>query len=849
MTLEEKVSLLAGKNWWETVPIERLNIPSAKVSDGPNGARGAQLQGGVKAACFPAASCLAASWDRAMVERIGVALAEETKTKGAICLLGPTVCPHRSPLGGRNFESFSEDPLLAGKLASSYIHGLQGQGIAATIKHFAANEQETRRFTMNVNVSERALREIYLKPFEIAIKESSPRAVMTSYNLVNGTHSDMNKHLLQTILKGDWGYKGLIMSDWGGCNSIVESLNAGLDLEMPGPTRFRKLEDVKKALDDGKLDSKTIDDRALSILKFVKESGKFEHPETPEEEAIINPEHQKLIREAGAQGMVLLKNENNILPLKAKGLKSVAALGLAKEALVHGGGSASVHCHYKITPYEALQRVLGDEVEIRYAEGAKTFRSFPELATDIYDLNGNHGLTLSRYSVRNFDTKPTSISNHPMSAYGSFDNPCQAFKLEGTFKPSVSGSHYLSFSSLGPTTITIDDKIIYHTTENNSDPMGFLLGAIVETKLQFNFVVGQEYKLSIKSLAPEVAPNPSEPILAIIDNMPSARMGFVPELVYEEDILPGAVEAAKGADVVLVFVGNTSAWETEGKPTIPPVSLSSILCAHQLITYAIIGQDMLSMSLPAYGSQDRLISAVAAVNPNVVVINSTGVAIDMPWLSQVSAVLQAWFPGQEAGNSIADVLFGAVNPSGRLPMTIPKSLADTPCYENFPGDVEKLQVNYEEGIYIGYRFYDKHPEKALFPFGFGLSYTNFSISELKLDKDVLKAGDNINASVLVKNTGSVTGSEVVQVYVAPPSSSTIDRPIKTLVGFAKAADLEPGSTNNVKINFDIKSLVYWDEEKNEWRVEPGEYEVLVGTSSTNIAQRAKIIVEEAVFKA
>jgi beta-glucosidase len=578
LTLEEKISLLAGKNFWETVPIKRLGIPSAKVSDGPNGARGAQFQGGVRAACFPASSCLAAGWDREVVSRIGVALAEETRSKGAICLLGPTVCPHRSPLGGRNFESFSEDPFLAGKLASTYIQGLQGQGVSATIKHFAANEQETRRFTMNVNVSERALREVYLKPFEIAIKEAKPWALMTSYNLVNGTHADMNEYLLQTVLREQWGYKGLVMSDWGGCNSMAESINAGLDLEMPGPTIHRKTEDVKRAVESGKIDVKTIDARALAILNFVKQTGKFEHPETPPEQAIIKPEHQKLIREAGAQGAVLLKNEKSILPLKAKELKSVAALGLAKECLAHGGGSATVNCHYKVTPYEALERVLGKDVKLEYAQGAQVFRNLPDMKDDLFDLDGKPGLTLSRYQTRDFSGEPEAIQNNETGSYMPIETRCAAVRIEGAYKPSVSGSHYMSFYALGPSRLFINDKLIFDITKNSDDPMGFLFGGVVEERSQVDFVKGQEYRVRVESIAPVSHPNSKE-TLSLLDGLLGVHLGFMTQETFEEDLLASAVEVAKSADVALVFVGNTASWETEGVMLFSSVISSKTACA------------------------------------------------------------------------------------------------------------------------------------------------------------------------------------------------------------------------------------------------------------------------------
>lgn len=563
LTLEEKIRLLAGQNFWETTPIERLGIPSAKVSDGPNGARGAQFQGGVKAACFPASTCLAATWDTDLVSRVGAALAEETMSKGAVCLLGPTVCLHRSPLGGRNFESFSEDPFLTGKLASAYIKGLQGRGISATIKHFAANEQETKRTRINVNVSERALREIYLKPFEIAIKEANPWALMTSYNLVNGIHADMNEYLLKTVLRGQWKYKGLVMSDWGGCNSTARSLNAGLDLEMPGPPQCRKVEDVKGCLDRGEVKAETIDARASSVMEFVRTTGKFEHPETLSERAINKAEHQNLIREAGGRGIVLLQNDKNLLPLDAKRLKSVAALGLAKECLAHGGGSAAVNCHYKITPFEALRAVLGQDVELRYAQGAQVFRNLADLQDDVFDSRGNPGLTLNRYQTRDFSGLPELITTIATGSYLPFEERCEAIKLECTYRPSVSGYHYMSFSALGPAKLYVDEQIIFDITHDCDDPMAFILGGIPEEQAQFHFVQGKEYQIRVESLVP--TNDSSTPgSFSLLAGLLGVHLGFMHQEVFEEDLLTAAVDAAKSADVALVFVGNPPSWETEG---------------------------------------------------------------------------------------------------------------------------------------------------------------------------------------------------------------------------------------------------------------------------------------------
>lgn len=353
------------------MPIPAKGVPAVKVSDGPNGARGAFFEGGATSACFPAACCVASTFDVDLAARIGSALAEETQTKGARCILAPTMCIHRHPLGGRNFESFSEDPFLTGKMAAKVVTGVQAHGIAATVKHFAANEQETDRLTVDETISERALREIYLKPFEIAIKEAKPWAVMTAYNQINGQHADFNEFTLKQVLRGEWGWDGLVMSDWGGTNSTAASLNAGLDLEMPGPTKERSAEAVIRAVNAGEVTERTIDERATRVLKFLSRLRCFEDPTIPPEKAVNKSEHQALIREVGSKGIVLLKNKDSILPLPKNQLKgkTVALLGHAKTSLAHGGGSASLNAHYKITPWDGLKAAWGDDVNLSYAKG------------------------------------------------------------------------------------------------------------------------------------------------------------------------------------------------------------------------------------------------------------------------------------------------------------------------------------------------------------------------------------------------------------------------------------------------------------------------------------------------
>ncbi|KAF2441258.1 glycoside hydrolase family 3 protein [Karstenula rhodostoma CBS 690.94] len=821
LTLEEKVSLLAGKDFWQTVPVPEKGVPAIKMSDGPNGARGETFSGGTRAACFPASCCSASTWNPELIRQIGHALAEETQTKGARVLLGPTMCNHRHPLGGRNFESFSEDPLLAGKLAAQYVIGLQEKGVAGTCKHFVANEQETDRFTVNEIISERALREIYLKPFEIAVKEASPWAFMTSYNKVNGTHADASKFILEKVLRGEWGWKGLVMSDWGGTNSTADSLNAGLDIEMPGPTRHRTYKGVKDAIKNGELTEETINDRARNVLELIRKIGAFKNPEIPLERSEDKPEHRKLIRDVGGQGLVLLRNENDVLPLtkdQVKG-KKIAMLGLAKEALIHGGGSASLHSHYRISPWEGMHNVYGDDVEFKFAKGAHTYRLLPALAAGCTDSEGKPGWTLKAFETGKGGLPTLTLHGHKEAAFtGLFNDDVKWKDLEliTTFVPTETGEHYMSGSGIGPTRITINEKVVFEQKHSTNDSMGFLFGGNPETEFTYSFTAGQSYNIRIESEAPG---KDGTDFGGILTGIPGFRLGFMYANEHDEDLVSLAEDVARECDYAIVFTGHTPAWETEG-------------------------QDQAAFHLPnKYRSQDKLVEAVAAANPKTIVVNSTGVVVAMPWLSKVSAVVQAWFPGQEAGNAIADVISGAVNPSGRLPVSWPKRIEDAPAHGNFPGELKdgQLTVKYEEGVFVGYRHYDRiSQDKIQFPFGFGLSYTTFSLKDTKVSQ---ASNGEFTAEVTVTNTGKQAGATVAQLYIGRSKHSS-EHPIKTLAAFKKVF-LDAGKEEKVTLSIDLKDFAYFDQASYKWKVDNGRHDFSFGQSAQHIESVVSVDIEGA----
>jgi beta-glucosidase len=803
LTLEEKISMLAGADTWRTVAIERLGIPSLKMSDGPNGARGDAFSGGVSAAAFPAGTVLASTWNRELVERVGEALAEETKSKGAQVLLGPTVNIHRSPIGGRNFESFSEDPYLASRMAVAYINGLQSQGIGATVKHYIGNEQEFERFSISSEVDERTLREIYLPPFQAAVREAKTWALMASYNLVNGVAVSEDPYFLHHILREEWGWDGLLVSDWFfSVKSTAASVNAGLDLEMPGPGVWRG-DKLLEAVKSGEVPESKLDESIGRLLLLLERTGKFEHPQEEPEQAINKPEHRALIREAAGEGIVLLKNERNVLPLQ-RDLKSLAVIGpSAKVARIMGGGSAQVNAHYQVTPWDGIISKIGTDTTVEFEQGSTIHKLLP-LITGERLFAGESG-TSGGLQVEYFNaTAPggelvhtTQVPSTEITWFGPLpegvDSAQFAVRATGRFVPGRSGTHIFGLVSAGPSRLFLDgEELIDNWTGWTGGGNFFGMGSD-EIMHEKELAAGQEYTIVL-----EFGKNTHSMLSAL-------RLGLLEPL--PSDLRQRAAALAARSDVALVFAGLSSEWDSEGF-------------------------DRADMKLP--GDQDALIAAVAEANPNTIVVLSAGSAVEMPWLDKVAAVLFAWYPGQEAGNAIADLLFGDVNPSGKLPQTFPVRLEDNPSYLNFPG--ENGKVLYGERLFVGYRYYDKKGVAPLFPFGFGLSYTTFEYGDVQLSASKIEPGETLAVSIDITNTGSHRGQEVVQLYVRD-LQSRLHRPDKELKAFAKVA-LEPGERKTVTLPLARESLAYFDDRAHGWVAEAGTFEVLVGASSQDIRATA-----------
>lgn len=652
LTLEEKAALCCGISAWETLSIERLSIPSITMSDGPHGVRRSpdMSSPSLPATCFPTASALAATWDVDLIYEMGQALGDECIALGVDVLLGPGNNMKRTPLCGRNFEYFSEDPFLGGELAASMINGIQSKGIGTSLKHFAVNNQETQRMTISAEVDKRTLHEIYLAGFERTIRKSNPWTVMCAYNRVNGVHASEHRELLTDILRDEWSYEGVVVSDWGAVHDRVNALEAGLDLEMPGPQDHRA-QLVVEAVQNGWLDEALLDRSVRRILELVAKAQ-----ETPKGHTTVDVDrHHALARHIAGEAIVLLKNEGGLLPLEKTG--SIAVIGVsAKQPHYQGGGSSHINATQIDVPFEKLSKLAGD-ADLHYAPG------------------------------------------------------------------------------------------------------------------------------------------------------------YMMEEGFDQALIDEAVAVAKDADVALLYIA------------LPPFKESE-------------GYDRRDMDLT--DQQMELIKAVSKVQPSSVVILNNGSPVVMQdWIDDIPAVMEAWLMGQAGGGAVADVLFGEVNPSGRLAETFPIGLDDTPAYTNFPGEHGK--VYYGERLLIGYRYYDLKNMDVLFPFGYGLSYTTFEFSNLCLSQHTLRSGEALAVAVDVKNTGPVAGKETVQIYVRSVASSVM-RPVKELKGFAKVS-LEPNQAKTVDVTLEAFAFTFYDPEAGNWISESGEFEILVGHSSTNIALRDTVTLE------
>ena len=780
MTQDEKLGFLTGTGF-TTQPIPRLGVPPMAMADAGEGVRGGA--GGTQgpATQFPAGVVMASSWDPALVGQVARGIGEEARNKGTgiQIMLGPAVNIQRSPLGGRNSEYFSEDPFLAGRLAVGYIDGMQSTGVGACIKHYICNNEEADRFNVNVTVGERALREIYLPAFEMGVTEGHAWSAMASYNRIGGYYATANHYLLTDVMRTDWGWDGLMMSDWGAVHETAGVVSAGNNLEMPGG-QYLTHDKVARALKSGRVTQTEIDTSVKCILRAIIRVGLLDGPLTPDHSQVNSPAHQKLAYQAACNGMVLLKNAGGILPLNAAKLHSIAVIGPgAKGMQFDSAGSPGVQPFYTIEPLTGIQARVGSGVTVNYAAGLSGGSPVPASA-----LGG--GLRGEYFANRTLDGPPALTRTDPALQFDWSQNtpapgvPRTNFSARwaGTLTAPATGRYTLSLTGDDGYRLFLDGKpLIDHWFEGGAATEG----------VDVDLTAGQPHALRI-----EYFQAGGDALLRFNWTLPG------------QNAYADAAQAARMSDVAVVVV-TTAGTESEG-------------------------QDRPSMALPH--EQDKLIEAVAAANPKTIVVLNNGTPVLMPWLPKVPGLVEAWFPGQEGGHALASLLFGDFSPSGKLPTTLAARREDYPDFGHFPGT--DGQVTYAEGIYVGYRHFDRAKIAPLFPFGYGLSYTTFRYSGLVLSSPQMAPNGTVTVSVAVTNTGQREGAEIAELYVHDPSPH-IDKPVRELKGFGKV-DLLPGQTKTVTMTLRPRDLAYCDVPGKQWKADTGSYDIQVGASSRDIRQ-------------
>jgi len=793
MTLDEKLSLLSGDTTgFDTKAISRLGVPAIHITDGPLGVRWE------RSTSFPAGVAMAATWDTLLIKEVGVAMALETRAKGRDYLLGPCVCIHRMPLGGRNFESYSEDPYLASRMAVNWVKGLQSQKVISSVKHYATNDQEWERNDYDVIVDERTLREIHLAPFEAAVKEAGAWTVMAAYNLQNGQHCTENYHLIKDILKGEWGFKGFVVSDWVSVYSTVNAANAGLDLEMPVGAFFTP-DSIKKYLNLGLISNETIDDKVRRILTVAFSAGLFDKRNPVDTMILHSKEHKELELKVATEAITLLKNENNILPVDIKKYKTIAVIGPnAKYVATGGGGSSFVSPYYSVSPYEGLKNRFGNSAKILYATGDSIPRPTLNPINSEFLLTPDkkeNGLRAEYFGNNNLEGQPIlkRIDKQVNWDFG-VGSPDPKIKPDyfsarwtGYLKVKEAGKYVLSTLSDDGVRLYFESKKVIE----NWTTHGPMIDEYV-TKLE----AGKEYKIQLEYFEQ--------------GGGAVAKLGLRKLADTQIDPIDEAVQIASQSDLVIIFAGANGMLESEGR-------------------------DRDALELP--GKQEELIQKVAQANKDIIVVLNGGTPTNTSkWLSLAKGLIHMYYLGQETGNAIAAIIAGDICPSGKLPFSFIYDYSQSPVFKGYKD--KSLKIKYDEGIFIGYRYLDKNNINPTFPFGYGLSYTEFEYKNMKINK-IGKNEFEITAEI--KNIGNRDGDEVVQLYISDKECS-VPRPVKELKGFSRVS-LKKGESRTISIRLKERDFAFWDIKSNNWKIEPGEFDVMLGKSSRDIVLKSTINVE------
>ncbi len=783
LTPAEKVSLMAGGASFATQPIPRVDVPAVHFSDGPNGVRSNSDRA---ATVFPTGSALAATWNPAVIEEVGKAIGREALALGVQVMLGPDVNIQRWPLAGRNFEDYSEDPYLAGTIGSAWVRGVQSEGVGTSVKHFVGNEQELERSRVSSNVDERTLREIYLLPFEMIVKSAQPWTVMAAYNRVNGIYMTEHRHLIREVLQGEWGFDGVLMSDWGAVHTTLAA-NSGLDLEMPGPPQFFGAR-LGQAVQNWQVEQSLVDEAARRVLRMVIRSGALDGRPRPSGE-LLSAHNRAVALQAASEAITLLKNDRGLLPLDPERVHTVAVIGPnADVPLYEGGGSANVIPSRLDTPLEALRRLAGRRLDIRYARGVDNDPVPPPADPRLMSPTARRsqpGLAFAYYANASFEGPPqrTGVETYFSKVLTAADSRQISARWDGYLWPPTSGEYEFNLSAIGNASLYVDGREVIGAHRGSALPPATDFGAAHLAKLALS--AGRSYRLRIDYVSGPIA-------------FHSLQFGMRVPVATLED----AVKAATGADAAIVFVGSSRFSETEGR-------------------------DRQSMELE--GRQNELVQAVLARNPNTIVVLGNGAPYSLPWADRVPAIVEGFLAGEEGPDALARVLLGEVNPSGKLPFSFPRRLEDSPAYLYYSAGRD---ANYGEGVFVGYRYYDKREVEPRFPFGHGLSYTTFEYSDLQVPAAVTNGG-SVPVSLDVRNTGSRGGEETVELYVGDEATTTVVRPVKELKGFRKVR-LAPGEQTTVRFTLSPRDLAYYDVVHHDWAATPGSHRIFVGSSSRDI---------------
>ncbi len=802
MTLEEKIDFIGGYKQFNIRGMERLGIPETHMADGPVGVRNFG-----KSTAYPAGINLAASWDRDMARRIGASIGMEARSKNAHFMLGPAMNIYRLPLCGRNFEYLGEDPYLAGQLAKEYTLGMQAQGVMATAKHYDANNQEFDRHHTSSDMDERTLHEIYLPAFKATVQEGKAAAVMTSYNLINGVHASQNQYLNNEILKGRWGFEGLIMSDWVSTYDGLACALGGLDLEMPSGAMMNK-ETLIPAVKNGDLPESVIDDKIRRILRMYNRFGLFKRPDISEGYTLDSAAVRQTALDAARGGMVLLKNEGQILPLKRNAVRTIAVVGPnGSPAVTGGGGSSFVRPLHAISLAEAVKQSAGEGIEVVFQKGIATggslpdgfFKSFngyvyqdgrkvPGVEAVFYADKKCKGKVIHSGIIDKLDLTDDDmwdLTNVPETDYSA--------RFTCYYIPDSSGYYAIGGRGDDGYKIRLNDKEIISMWRDQGPAV---------SKYNTWLDGGKEYKLQVDYYQSGGG--------AVIQLGVQKIDGFIQADQYERL----AVEAAAKADIVIVAAGFTNEDESEGFDR--------------------------TFELPR--QQSAFINKIAAVNDHVVVVLNAGGNVEMEsWIGNVKGLLMAWYPGGEGNLAAAEILFGDTNPSGRLPASFAMDITENPAFPHYFDEDGDKRVFYGEGIFLGYRYWDQTDKKPRFPFGFGLSYTTFEFSPLSTDKTEYAVGEPVKITLKVKNTGDRSGAEVVQLYVSDTKCS-LPRPVRELKDFAKV-QLAAGEEKTVTFTLNEDAFSFYNSAIHDWQVEPGEFEICAGASSADVRQTAVIQIQ------